>query len=199
MMTDNVSATASLPRDAWHVRRMVAACLLGTACAVYIRIFDFWPLGGGGLAGELRGLLDFPGSLLLFLPTYFMVFIWFVSAIVALFRRHIRLMASNVIATALAFGCLATVITVPIFDPWFWYVVINKPRLEALVAANQATGTSPRSAIIDEWDVSTGFAGVSPNHFIALIYDENDGADIEVSDAIRKHLYSHFYRRDTYQ
>ncbi len=199
MMTGNVSAILSLPRDAWHLYRMVAACLLSTACAVYIQAFDFWPLDGGGLAGELRFLLDFPGSLVLFLPTYISVFIWLVSAIVALFRRRFRLVASNVIALALAFGCFATVMIVPIFDPWFWYVVINRSRLEAVVAAHQVSGTKPKSVTIGDWDVSTGFAGVSPNHFVALIYDENEGADVEAPDAIKKHLYGHFYRQDTYQ
>ncbi|EJJ29041.1 hypothetical protein [Rhizobium sp. CF142] len=198
MMTDNVSTVSGLHKDTWYIHRVVAACLLGTACGVYLRILDFWPIGGSVLSRQLRNVFDFPGFLLLFLVTFFSVFIWFVSAIIASFRRRFRLAASNIAAITLVYGCLWATMVVPIFDPWFWYVLINESRFEAVVAANNAAENSPRFAIIEERDVSTGITGASINHLVTLIYDESDVADAAPSDSDQKHLYGHFYRRDTY-
>jgi hypothetical protein len=85
-----------------------------------------------------------------------------------------------------------------LFDPWFWYVIWNKSRFEAS-AANDAPPNGPRFAIIEERDVSTGIAGVTPNHFIALVYDESDAVDREPFDPTETRIYGHFFRRDYYQ
>src|SRR5271155_4311687 len=40
----------------------------------------------------------------------------------------------------------------------------------------------PKYAVVEIRDVSTGLAGLSPNHFIALVYDESDAVSLEPSE-----------------
>ena len=198
MTTNKVAAVSGLHNDRWYIHRIIAACILAVTFGAYLRILDFWSLSGGVFSQQLRDLFHFPGFLLLFLPAIFSVLIWFISAIIALFRLHFRLVASNIAAIALLYGCLSAILIVPIFDPWFWYVLINKSRFEAAVVANSPTEGGPRFAIVEEWDVSQGISGESFNHLVTLIYDENATADVASSHLDQKHLYGHFYRRDSY-
>jgi hypothetical protein len=82
-----------------------------------------------------------------------------------------------------------------LFDPWFWYVIWNKSRFEAS-AANYAPANGPTFTIIEGRDVSTGIAGVNPNHFIALVCDESDAVGREPSDPTGTRIYGHFFGRD---
>ncbi|WP_245441668.1 hypothetical protein [Rhizobium leguminosarum] len=190
--------------DIWNVRRMVIAAFLGTAWAAYGRALDFWPLD---FAYELRGDFDLLGGPLLVLSIAGMLLVWFISALVALFRRRLRGMASSFIAITIVPVCFGTIVTVPLFDPWLWYAIFNKSSFEAAAATNGSSQNSPKFAIIEARDVSTGIAGVGLNHFVALIYSEGDPhkhvySDSEeaklASNSVLTHLYGNFYRRDEY-
>jgi hypothetical protein len=195
---DGVSA---VPIDIWNVRRMVIAAFLGIACAAYHRALDFWPLDS---ANGLRGLLDLLGGPLLVLSVAGILFVWFIGALVALFRRRIRGMVSRLIAIIIVPVCFGTMITVPLFDPWLWYVIFNKSRFEASAAAS---GSAQNGTIIEGRDVSTGIAGAGYNHFVALIFSESDPPKLVYGDSeeeklaansVLTHLYGNFYRRDEY-
>ncbi|MGO6885624.1 MULTISPECIES: hypothetical protein [Rhizobium] len=95
-------------------------------------------------------------------------------------------------------------ITVPLFDPWLWYVIFNKSRFEASAAAS---GSAQNGTIIEGRDVSTGIAGAGYNHFVALIFSESDPPKLVYGDSdeeklaansVLTHLYGNFYRRDEY-
>ncbi|MBB2699542.1 UNVERIFIED_ORG: hypothetical protein GGD59_005892 [Rhizobium esperanzae] len=190
--------------DIWNVRRMVIAAFLGIAYAAYDRALDFWPLG---FASGLRGLFDLLGGLLLALLIVGILLVWFVSAIAAQYDRRFRGMASSFIAIIIVPVCFGTIVTVPLFDPWLWYAILNKSSFEAAAATSGSSQNSPKFAIIEARDVSTGIAGVGLNHFVALIYSEGDphkhvhsDSDEEklASNPVLTHLYGNFYRRDEY-
>lgn len=195
--TKNNEMNASVrPIDIWNVRRMIIAGLLGTTCAVHIRIFDFWPVGS---ADGLRGLLDLLGVPLLFLLVVGILFFWFISAFIALCRRRFRGMASSLIAIVIVPACLVTIVNVPLFDPWLWYIVFNKSSFEAAAAANDSPQNSPKFTIIEEREITTGIAGVTQNHFVVLIYSESDPDKLALSNSALTRIYGNFYRRDEYQ
>ncbi|ARQ57442.1 UNVERIFIED_ORG: hypothetical protein GGE64_001149 [Rhizobium etli] len=190
--------------DIWNVRRMVIAAFLGTACAAYARALDFWPLG---FANGLRGLFDLLGGPLLVLSVVGILLVWFISAIAAQYDRRLRGMASSFIAIIIVPVWFGTIVTVPLFDPWLWYAIFNKSSFEAAAATSGSSQNSPKFAIIEARDVSTGIAGVSVDHFVALIYSEGDphkhvysNSDEEklASSSVLTHLYGNFYRRDEY-
>ncbi|MGO7536748.1 hypothetical protein [Rhizobium leguminosarum] len=183
---------------------MVIAAFLGTACAAYVRALDFWPLG---FANGLRGLFDLLGGPLLVLSVVGILLMWFISAIAAQYDRRLRGMASSFIAITVVPVCFGTIVTVQLFDPWLWYAIFNKSSFEAAAATNGSSQNSPKFAIIDARDVSTGIAGAGYNHFVALIYSEGDPhkhvySDSEeaklASNSVLTHLYGNFYRRDEY-
>jgi hypothetical protein len=145
------------------------------------RILDFWPLGASGSAAfPIRAIFDLSRVPLL-LPLAGFVAGLLIAAGIALLRRRIRRMASSILAIAAIPVCFAVVAKVPIFDPWLWYAIANRNRFETL-AASGPPSNGPKYAVIEIRDVSTGFAGVDPNHFIALIYDETDAVGLEPSE-----------------
>ncbi|AVA20387.1 MULTISPECIES: hypothetical protein [unclassified Rhizobium] len=175
---------------------MAIAGLLGAACGVCIRAFDFWSLGW---ADALRGLLDLFGVPLLFLAAVVTLFVWSISALIALCHRRFRGMASSVIAVVIVPVSVVTIGGAPLFDPWLWYVIFNKSSLEPAAAANGNPQNSPKFTIVEERDVSTGIAGVTSNHFITLIYSESDPGSWAPPDADVRHIYGNFYRRDEFE
>jgi hypothetical protein len=176
------------------MRRPLTAGVLGTACAFHLLILDFWPLDFLGQSRTVFDLLGIP----LFLLTGVAFMYWVVRTVVALFRCQFLRMASGMTALIALPAAFFVITAVPLFDPWLWYVVYNKSQFEAF-AAKDTTPNGPRFAVIEERDVSTGIAGVAPNHFIALIYDEGDGVGREPSDPTGTRIYGHFFRRDYYQ
>jgi hypothetical protein len=70
---------------------------------------------------------------------------------------------------------------VPLFDPWLWYAMANSSRFEA-VAASSPPLRGPKYAVVEGRDVSTGIAGLNPNHSVLLIYDESDAIGLEPSE-----------------
>ena len=144
------------------------------------RILDFWPLGAGNSLGyAIRGLLDLV-LLFLLLPLAGFVVGLLIAAVIALWRRHLRRMASSILAIAAIPVCITVVARVPLFDPWLWYTIANRTHFEAL-ATNDPTSNEPKYAVVETRDVSTGFAGLNSNHFVVLIYDESDAIGLEPS------------------
>lgn len=183
---------------------MVIAACLGTTCAAYHLALDFWPLGS---ANGLRGLFDLLGGALLFLSVVGVLFVWFIGAFVALCRRRLRGMVSRLVAIIIVPVCFGTLITVPLFDPWLWYVIFNKSGFEAAAAASGSSQNGTKFSIIESRDVSTGIVVAGDNHFVALIYSESDphklvygdsDEDKLASGSVLTHLYGNFYRRDEY-
>ncbi len=104
-----------------------------------------------------------------------------IAAGISLWRRQFRRVASSVFAVAAIPVCFAVVAKVPLFDPWLWYAIANRSRFEALAASGQPSNV-PKYAVVEIRDVSTGIAGLNPNHFVALIYDESDAVGLEPSE-----------------
>jgi hypothetical protein len=105
-----------------------------------------------------------------------------------------------------------TVARAPPFDLWRWYAVANSSRFEAL-AVNDPSPNGPKYAEIEVRDVSTGLAGVTPNHFVALVYDESGAIALDPSERPSiwqtrtelgsplpkgTHLYGHLFKVDIF-
>jgi hypothetical protein len=166
----------SRPADEWATRRIWIAAVCGALLAGSGWLLDFWPLGSGGPLGRvLRPVLDL-SRLLLLVPLAGVALAFLILAAIALWRRQFRRAASSVVAIAAIPVCFVLVAKVPLFDPWLWYVIANKAHFEAVAAGD------PKYAVIETRDVSTGFAGLDPNHFVALIYDESDAVGLEPSE-----------------
>jgi hypothetical protein len=167
--------------DGWGTRRIWIASTLGAMLAGSQRILDFWSLGAGGsLHLAVRGLLELSRVFLL-LPLAGFVAGLLIAAGIALWYRHFRRVASSVFAIAAIPVCFVIIAKLPLFDPWLWYAIANSTRFEAL-AASDPPPNGPKYAQIEVRDVSTGMAGLGPNHFIALIYDESDAVGLEPSE-----------------
>ena len=180
-------------------------------------ILDFWPLGAGGSIGSsLRALFDLSQVLLLLSLAGFALGL-LVAAAIALWRRHVKRLASSLVAVAAIAVCMVVVAKVPLFDPWLWYTIANSRRFEAR-AASAPSPNGAKYAVVELRDVSTGFVGLSPNHFVALIYDESDATGLEPSERPStwgnrrlgpdldtptipqgRRLYGHFFRVDVFE
>jgi hypothetical protein len=172
------------------------------------RILDFLPLGAAG-----RELFDLPGSLLLLLALFGFVVGLLIAAGIALWRRHLRRLASSIFAITAIPVCAVVVATVPLFDPWLWYVVANSSRFEALAGSNSPS-SGPKFAVLEIRDVSSGLV-INGNHFIALVYDESDAVGVEPSERPSiwrtrrmfgavpfpkgERLHGHFFRVDEFE
>jgi hypothetical protein len=144
-------------------------------------IFDFWSLGPSGSFGHtVRALLDL-SRVLLFLPLAALIVGLLIAAGIALWRRHFRRMASSIFAIAAIPVCIVVAAAMPLFDPWLWYAIANRTRFEAF-AASDSPSNGPKYAEVEGRDVSTGLAGLNPNHFVFLIYDESDAVGLEPSE-----------------
>jgi hypothetical protein len=155
--------------------------MFGVILAGSQRALDFWPLGGGGpLGNSVRALFDL-SQMLFFLPVAGFVLGLLIAAGVALWKRRIRRVASSIAAITAIPICFVVVARVPLFDPWLWYTIANRGRFEAL-AAGDSPPNAPKYAVIEIRDVSTGFVGLDPNHFVALIYDESDAVGLPPSE-----------------
>jgi len=175
--------------DVWNIRSIAVAGLLGVTCAAYIRVFDFWPVGSND---ELRGSLDLFGfPVLLLLVTGTLLF-WVLRAFVELFYRRFRGAVSSFVAIAIVPATLMAIVNIPIFDPWLWYVVFNKSSFESTAAANGSIQNGQKFALIEERDITTGIAGVTTNHFVALIYSQGDPASLELPNSVVTHIYGSF-------
>lgn len=183
-----------IPIDAWIVRRILGAGFIGAAIAVYLRIFDFWSLDS---AGGARAILDLAGTLAWIVVVLTLPLFWFVSAIIALWRRQFRAAVSSILAILAIPTSLALAGAIPVSDPWLWYVLLNQSRLE-IVAANSRSDTDANFVVLEERDVSTGIAGVSPAHFVALIYSERRLEELAPLTPGLSHIHGHFYRRDAF-
>jgi hypothetical protein len=209
--TDRVSA------NGWGPGRIWVAGAFGAVLPGSQRILDFWPLGAGGSLGHtVRALFDL-SRLLFLLPLAGFVVGLLIAAGIGLWRRHFQRLASSIFAIAAVPVCFVVVGKMPVFDPWLWYAMANSTRFEAF-AANGPPSNGPKYAVVEVRDVSTGFAGLDPNHFVFLIYDETDALDLEPSDRPSiwltrtvsfkrsptpipkgRHLYGHFFRVDDFE
>jgi hypothetical protein len=144
-------------------------------------ILDFWSLGASGsLQNAVRALFDL--SLVLFLlPLAGFVVGLLIAAGIALWRRHFRRTASSIFAIAAIPVCFLVVARVPLFDPWLWYAMANSSRFEAR-ATSGSRSNGPKYAVVEGRDVSTGLAGLNPNHFLVIIYDESDAVGLDPSE-----------------
>jgi len=161
---------------------------VGFIDAAVIRALDFWPVG---LASNLRELIDLLGTPLLLLSTLIALLSFLGGAIISLYRRRFRRMASSLAAIAVVPLCFLTVVRATIFDPWLWYVVLNKSDFDALAA-----GRENMQPLMVMRDVSTGIAGLNSNHFIEIIYSESNIDGHRTAHSVTTHLYGNFYRRD---
>ena len=203
--------------DRWGLRRIWIAGASGALLAGTQWILDFWPLdASGSLGGMVRTLCDLSRVLFL-LPLAAFVVGLLIAAGVALWHRHFRKVGSSLLAIAAVPVCVVVVARVPLFDPWLWYAMANSSRFEAL-ATSHPLSTGPVYAVIEGRDVSTGLVGLSPNHFVFLIYDESDAVGLAPSERPSiwrtrtmnsefnpappvprgKHLYGHFFRVDEF-
>lgn len=178
------------PADTWRVRRMAFGVVLGFVCAAAIRVFDFWPVE---LASDLRAFLDLLGTPLLLLATLTVMLAWLVAALLSLYRRQFRLMASGFASIVVVPMCFLTVLRAPIFDPWLWYTILNESRFNAVAAERSYTQTP-----VEERDVSTGIVGLNFNHFIEIIYSKSNIDGQKTANSFITHLYGNFYRRDEF-
>jgi hypothetical protein len=179
LSTDPVSRYQTA--DRWGTRRIWIAGAFSATLAGSQWILDFWPLGAGGSPGHaVRAIFDLSRVLFLLPLAGFVVGLLIVAGI-ALWRRHFRRAASSIFAIAAIPVCFVMAAKVPLFDPWLWYAMANSSRFEAL-AASGPPSNGPKYAVVEIRDVSTGFAGLDPNHFIALIYDESDAVGLEPSE-----------------
>ena len=211
----NISADAVLRHrssDRWATRRIWIAGALAATLAATERSLDFWSLGGNGsLRFTLRGLLELSQLLLLLSLVGFALGL-LIAPGTALWRFHFRRTASSILAIAAIPVCFLAVAKVSLFDPWFWYAIANNSRFEAL-AASDPLPNGPKYAKIEVRDVSTGFAGINPNHFVALVYDQSDAAGLEPAGRPSiwqtrtefgspfpkgKRLYGHLFRVDIF-
>ena len=167
--------------DGWRARRIWIAGAAGAMLAGSRWILEFWPLGAGGSVGQaIRAFVDL-GQVFFVLPLAGFVVGLLIAAGIALWRLQLRRVASSIFAImAIPVGFVA-VAKVPIFDPWLWYTIANQTRFEGLAARDPASD-GPKYAVVEIRDVSTGFAGIDPNHFVALIYDESDAVGLEPSE-----------------
>jgi hypothetical protein len=221
---DPSTDTASLhpPSDRWRTRRIWIACACSAVFAFSPRMINFLPLGadglawphgsGGSLQGAIRPLFEFL-PFIFFLPFAFFVVGLLISAGIALWRRHLRQMASSILAIAVIPICYVLIAKAPFFDPWLWYVIANHTRFETMAASNPPS-SGPTFAVIEIRDVSAGLV-INGNHFIALVYDESDAIGLESSERPNiwrtrkmfgakpfprgKRLYGHFFRVDEFE
>jgi len=210
-------ASRHRPPDGWRTRRIWIAGTFGAMLAGSRRILDFWPLGAGGSPGHaIREFVDL-SQVLFVLPLAGFVVGLLIAAGLGLWRRHLRRVASSLFAIMAIPVGFEVVAKVPIFDPWLWYTIANRTRFEALAARGLASD-GPKYAVVEIRDVSTGFAGIDPNHFVALIYDESDAVGLEPSERPGvwgtrslwpafetkpiprgRRLYGHFFRVDEFE
>ena len=213
MTGENIEALPrSPPADAWRTRRIWLFVAFGLWLAGAGWILDFWPLGGG-LGQDIRSAIDLSRLLLVLLLAGFSVGL-LIAAGIALYRRQFRRAVSSVVAIAALPVCFVIVAKVPLFDPWLWYAIANKNRFETLVASDPVNRV--KYAVLREDDVSTGFSGIDPNHFVLLIYDESDDVGRKPSDRPDiwrarmipgldapipkgRKLYGHFFRVDCFK
>ncbi|TPM92183.1 hypothetical protein FJ977_29815 [Mesorhizobium sp. B2-1-3A] len=167
---------------------MAIGAVLGFVCAIAIRALDFWPVER---ASDLRAFVGLLGIPLLLLVILTALLACLVAALVSLCRRQFRRMASGFVGIAVILLCFLTVVRAPLFDPWLWYVILDKSRLDTEAGAYKQT-------IIEERDVSTGLAGLNPAHVIDLIYSESNIDGQKTSNSSTTHLYGNFYRRDEF-
>lgn len=187
--------TAPVKRaDAWNFRRILHAAVLSAICAFYFHALDFWAVGA---ANGLRGIFDLLGGLLLLLTMIGFLLVVLISTIVCVFRLRLRRLASNVLAFLCIPVCLMTLMLVPLFDPWFWYVVVNQSAFEA-EAATKTPKEGSKIVIIEGRDISTGLAGAGDNHFVQIVYSGADPNTLTSSDQPLSHIYGKFYRQDEY-
>ncbi len=179
--------------DAWSVRRILIAGLLGTIYVAYFRAFDFWPLG---FADEIRWRLDLTGPLIALVVSVILL-VWLIKAFIALYRRSFRTAASVFIAILIAPAWSAMLFATPLSDPWLWYVVLDRSRFDEL-AADKVPLDNRHYVEIENWDVTTGIVGSSENHFVSLIYSVSDPKELVSSNPELSHLYGNFYRRDEF-
>jgi hypothetical protein len=189
------------------------AGLFGAMLAGSGRILDFWSLGASGsVQVALRELLEL-SQVFFLLPLAGFIVGLLIAAGIALWHLHFRRMASRLFAIVAIPVCFVMVGRVPLFDPWLWYAIADGDRFETL-ATSDAPPSGPKYAKIEVRDVSTGFAGINPNHFIALIYDESGAVGLDPSERPGiwqtrtefgsplprgRRLYSHFFRVDIFE
>ena len=215
LSTDPVSRYQ--PADGWGVYRIWVASTFGAMLAGSHLILDFLPLSASSSPGHaLRAFFDL-GELIFLLPLAGFIVGLLIAAVIALWRRHFRRGVSSILAIAAIPVCIMVVAKIPLFDPWLWYAIANKTRFEAL-ATSDAPSNGLKYAVVEIRDVSTGLAGVGPNHFIALVYDESDAVGLEPSKRPNiwqtrgmwptfgstpiprgRRLYGHFFRVDEFQ
>lgn len=172
----NANATAGQRRDdGWRVRRIWIAGAFGAWLGGSHWVLDFWPLAAGGQT--IRPWIDLSRPLLFILLPAPIVFLS-IAAGIALWQRNVRRAASSIVAITALPVYFLVVFNVPLFDPWLWYAMANKPRFEALAASGSAR--QPKYTVLEVEDVSTGLAGAT-SHFVVLIYDESDAVGLEQS------------------
>jgi len=169
------------PADRWAPSRVGVAGVCGAMFSESNWVLDFWPLAAGGSPeGAARAFFDL-SRIFFLLPLAGFVVGLFIATGVALWCRHFRRMASSIFAIAAIPVCILVVAKLPLCDPWLWYAMVNSGSFENL-AERLSPADGPKYAVIKESDVSVGFAGLNPNHFVLLIYDETDNAGLDPSD-----------------
>ncbi|MCW6509232.1 hypothetical protein [Lichenifustis flavocetrariae] len=212
-MTDTTLEPVARPRpaDGWRMRRIWIGAACGAWFAAARWILDFWPLGAG-VPQALRVVVDL-SRLVLILPLAGFVLTLLIGMSIALWRRYFRRAASSLLALAALPVCYVIIARSSVLDPWLWYTIANKSQLETV--ATTAPATAPRYAVLKAEDVSSGFAGIDPNHFVLLVYDDSDdigrapgdrpaiwqnrtvpGLDLPLPKG--RHLIGYFFRADCY-
>ena len=92
--------------------------------------------------------------------------------VVAIVRLRLRRVISLGCAMASMPLIMLTVFSVPVFSPYYWYVMVNQSRFESAVkAAKQPKGRA--FIILGMRDVSTGSV-INPPTFASIVYDQSD-------------------------
>jgi hypothetical protein len=157
-------------RDSYSRRSLYWAVSLALISEILYRTEDFWPLPGPqySILGPARGLLDLFLRPIVTLTIFVFLVGLVIGAGLALIRRRFRKALSCASALG-AFVLILVIANLPVFDPYFWYVVRNKTRLEATV---MMPAQARHFAVVGDWDVSTGLST-----FVSIVYDESGEID----------------------
>lgn len=176
-------------RNAWNIRRIIFALLVGTMIAGYDKAFDFWQTDP---ADRLRDFCDL-AILLIFPAVILTMFVWLISALIALFSRNVRGAFSSIIAIVIIPVWVKSLLAMPLVDPWYWYITFNRVDFEKQAAVH-ISSNEVGYIVLEERDITTGLAGVSQNTFVKLIYSDADPEILTATLTGARHIQGKFYK-----
>jgi hypothetical protein len=159
-------------RDSYTWRPLWWSVAGACVSAFWIHYMRFAPVTAQSVASSV---LKFTVGVALWLGTpAFLGYALFLPLrmMVALARLRFRRALSLACAIAVIPLVFVGLVRLIIFDPWYWYVLLNQSRFATEARAASSSGP-PAFAILEDRDVSVGLA-TNPPLFAAVVYDESD-------------------------